>query len=128
MKKSAVDRPRSGRSAVEAEFRFPKHYRVVPREQRHRARPGEAQLRNCKVRVSIYLDADVIQFFKERAAAPGASPYQTQINAALRRIIEAGEAPRDNAGARSLLRNERFIEAVARQVGKRLASGHADQA
>ncbi|MCX6617535.1 MAG: BrnA antitoxin family protein [Acidobacteria bacterium] len=128
MKKSAVDHPRSGRRAVEAEFRFPKRFRVVPREQRHRARPGEAHLRNCKVRVSIYLDGDVIQYFKERAAAPGAPPYQTQINAALRRIIEAGEAWPDSAGAKSLLGNEQFIEALARQVGKRLAFGRADRA
>ena len=113
---------------MEAEFRFPKRYRVVPREQRHRARPGEAHLRNCKVRVSIYLDGDVIQYFKERAAAPGAPPYQTQINAALRRIIEAGEAWPDSAGAKSLWGNEQFIEALARQVGKRLAFGRADRA
>jgi uncharacterized protein (DUF4415 family) len=109
------------KSPVEPEFRFPKRYRAVPREKRHLARPGETEPRNCKVRVSIYLDADVIHFFKQRAARPGALPYQTQINTALREKIEdAGDLsvlpPID-----ALVNDARFIDAVARRVSKRLA-------
>jgi uncharacterized protein (DUF4415 family) len=110
------------RGRVEAEFRFPKRYRVVPRERRHLAKPGETEPRNCKVRVSICLDADVIRSFKERAARPGAPPYQTQINAALREVI--GHPRADGSTARDasiLLSDRRFIEAVAKRVSERLA-------
>lgn len=43
-----------------------------------------------KVAISIKLDRDIIDFFKERAAAPNAAPYQTQINTALRQMMERG--------------------------------------
>ena len=36
----------------------------------------------------MYLDADILDFFKERAKEPNASPYQTQINNELRAVME----------------------------------------
>jgi uncharacterized protein (DUF4415 family) len=56
--------------------------------RRHITQPGEVKLSDCKVRVTMYLDADVLEYFKDRAARPHAAPYQTQINAELRRIME----------------------------------------
>ena len=47
----------------------------------------------AKVRVSIYLDEDVIKFFKRRADRPKAPPYQTQINSELRAVMETGTVP-----------------------------------
>ncbi|MBX3289627.1 MAG: BrnA antitoxin family protein [Acidobacteria bacterium] len=44
---------------------------------------------NAKVRISIAVDLDILDYFKERAAKPDAAPYQTQINNELRRIMEA---------------------------------------
>lgn len=68
-----------------------------------------------KVRVTIYLDADVLDYFKRRAAVPNAAGYQTQINAELRAVMEpGGSAPYD-----ALLSDERFIEAVAARVRQR---------
>lgn len=128
----AKSEKQNGRAArIEQEFRFPRRYRLVPPEQRHLAKPGETELRNCKVRVSIYLDADIIRFFKERAVQPGAQPYQTQINATLREVIQhawEGGAANQAASIGRLLSNEQFIEAVARQVGKRLASRSSHRA
>jgi antitoxin component of RelBE/YafQ-DinJ toxin-antitoxin module len=72
--------------------------------------------RNIKVRTNIYLDLDVINFFKQRAKAPGALPYQTQINAALRRIMEEG-LPVD-VDINQLLQNEKLITAIAKRVRK----------
>lgn len=63
----------------------------------------------AKVRVSIYLDEDVIKFFKKRAGLRGTPPYQTQINAELRAVMEGGPYA-------SLLNDEAFIEAVAERI------------
>ena len=41
---------------------------------------GETEARNTKVRISILIDLDVLNFFKERALKAGAPAYQTQIN------------------------------------------------
>lgn len=65
----------------------------------------------AKVRVSICLDADVVKFFKKRASRPKAPPYQTQINAELRAVMEGSGGPYD-----ALLNDEAFIEAVAKRV------------
>lgn len=47
---------------------------------------------NIKVGVYMKLDLDVLDFFKARAAQPGGLPYQNQINAELRNIMEASKA------------------------------------
>ena len=62
--------------------------RRIPR--RHVAEPGEVKLSDSKVRVTMYLDADVLEYFKGRAAQPNAAPYQTQINGELRAVMERG--------------------------------------
>ena len=50
--------------------------------------PEALEPRNIKVHVSVTLDADVLEYFKERASRPGAPPYQAQINQALRDSME----------------------------------------
>ncbi|MGH2396183.1 MAG: BrnA antitoxin family protein [bacterium] len=126
MKKPAASRT-DAEANVEPEFRFPKTYRIVPPDQRHRAAAGETSARNCKVRVNIYFDADIVQFFKKRAADPNAAPYQTQINAALRDYVERSRKTRRKeppAAVDSLLRDERFIDAVAERIARvQLARG-----
>src|SRR2546422_1857519 len=39
--------------------------------------------RYTKVRITIFIDNDILKFFKARAAKRGKAPYQTQINQAL---------------------------------------------
>ena len=106
------------KSKVEPQFAFhPERMRRVPRDKRHRVSGGEAALRSCKVRVTMYLDADVVEYFKRRAAEPNAAPYQTQINHALRRFVAEGSS----ADAYShLIQDERFLEAVAERVRARV--------
>ena len=65
----------------------------------------------AKVRVSIFLDSDVVKYFKARASRANAPPYQTQINAELRAVMERG-----GGLYASLLNDEAFITAVAEQV------------
>jgi uncharacterized protein (DUF4415 family) len=63
--------------------------------------------KQAKVRISIYLDADVLSWFRARAAQPNAAPYQTQINNELRALMERTETA--NASA---------VKAAPRGAGK----------
>jgi len=67
-----------------------------------------------KVAISIKLDRDIIDFFKQRAAAPNAAPYQTQINTALRQVVEGRTA--DQIDINKLVSNEKLISAIAERV------------
>ena len=54
-----------------------------------RRSPWAEKLKGKKLKVSIYLDADILEYFRARAESPDAAPYQTQINNELRRVMEA---------------------------------------
>ena len=69
-----------------------------------------------KVKIDIYLDSDIVNYFRHLASKPDAAPYQTQINSALRRVMEADT----EAQKSELLRDEEFIKQVAAEV-KRLS-------
>ncbi len=89
----------------------PKRFKRLPRGA-FLAKAGETEARNTKVRISILIDLDVLNFFKERASKTGAPAYQTQINQVLRSQMEGKEA----IDAKSLAQDDRFIRAVARRV------------
>lgn len=75
----------------------------------------------AKIRISINLDADILDHFKARAAQPNAAPYQTQINNALRAVIEQEQmqsAVPLIAYADALLADQNFIDAVARRIAE----------
>lgn len=99
-----------------AEALDPKRFKRMPRGS-FLARTGETGARNTKVRISILIDLDVLNFFKEKASEPGAPAYQTQINQVLRAQME-GKEPVDIS---TLAKNDRFIRAVAKRV-KELSS------
>lgn len=71
-------------------------------------RPAQA-----KMRVTIALDRDVVEHFKEAAAQRGALPYQTQINQALRNTLKQPPARTLKA---ELLKDKDFIRKLAREV------------
>lgn len=76
--------------------------------------PLEERARHTKVRITIMLDLDVLDFFKKRAAERGAPPYQTQINQALREYASLGHSPaRDD-----LLKDKRLIARLSERVAK----------
>jgi uncharacterized protein (DUF4415 family) len=87
---------------------------------RHRLKAGQTPA-SVKVRISINLDFDVLTYFKERAAQPNAAPYQTQINNALRAVMEGEKAVAAALlpQAEALLADQHFIEAVAKRVQAR---------
>jgi len=95
---------------MKKEYDFSKAKRGVFRE----LPPLEERARHTKVRITIMLDLDVLDFFKKQAAKPGAQPYQTQINQALREYVSLGHSPlRDD-----LLKDERFIARLSESVAK----------
>jgi uncharacterized protein (DUF4415 family) len=58
-----------------------------------------------KTRITIYLDDDVIEAFKDRAEQSGMG-YQTLINEALRRHLATEDQPLDQSSFRKILREE----------------------
>src|SRR5881397_3473000 len=115
---------RDQRAGVPKEFLYrPDRAVPVPKDKRHDARPGETDLRNVKVAIHIKLDADIVEFFKARAAEPNAAPYQTQINNALREAMQsrATQTPERlvKAVAGKLLQDPAFIQSVRNKTGRR---------
>ncbi|MGB0386769.1 MAG: BrnA antitoxin family protein [Ardenticatenaceae bacterium] len=64
---------------------------------RHGLQGERAATAAGKVRILIDLDHDILDYFKQRARQPNAVPYQTQINKALRELIEREKMPQQIA-------------------------------
>lgn len=58
-----------------------------------------------KTRITIYIDDDVLEEFRERADDAG-SGYQTMMNQALRDYLEKSSPPVDESTLRRVLREE----------------------
>lgn len=87
-------------------------------------RPGTYKVRRsrfinkekgAKAKISLYLDSDILEYFRERADAPNAAPYQTQINNELRRIMENDS--REIASIENdILSNDEFLRALKEKL------------
>ena len=89
----------------------------IPR--RHPAPQGGVPLSECKVRITMFVDADVLEHFKERAKQPDAAPYQTQMNNELRRAMKREVAARPSDATAKLLADDPvFISEIAARVGQ----------
>ncbi len=78
---------------------------------------------NTKVQITMKIDLDVLNYFKERASEPNTAPYQTQINNELRATMENSkktkvQSKRAKNDFESLLTNKKFIKALAKEVKK----------
>jgi uncharacterized protein (DUF4415 family) len=102
--------------SVPAEFKLTSRARVVPKDQRTQMPPEAFEDRNTKVRVTIHLDLDVLNFFKGLAKKPGAQPYQTQINATLRQVIEDAGHTKGQDPCSNLRQAKGLIDAAMRQL------------
>jgi len=74
-----------------------------------------------KVRITISLDKDVVDYFKAEAKHPGAFPYQTQINQALRKLIDKwhGSADKDIEELKAeLLHDATFIRQLIEKLDR----------
>lgn len=81
-----------------------------------RRSPWAEKLKNAKkIKVSIYLDGDVVEYFRLRSEQPNAAPYQTQINNELRKIMEDGSS--DTATLeRDILNDKKFLKALKKKL------------
>ena len=70
--------------------------------------------RRTKVKISMYVDLDVLDHFKARAS--DGRPYQTQINQELRRIMEGEQSSADDAVS-SLRQAKGLIETALKKIG-----------
>ena len=70
-----------------------------------RGKRGAVRDATGKTRITIYLDKDVIEAFRERGDAAGKG-YQTLINDALRQYLSRAAEPIDEAALRRILREE----------------------
>ena len=82
----------------------------------HRKHLKNLTLKDCKSRVNIMLDADIIEFFKQQASEKGSLPYQTQINQALRQFMENAKEPKGEVITMKMLDNPDFISALAEKL------------
>jgi uncharacterized protein (DUF4415 family) len=80
----------------------------------------ELKASTAKIRITISLDKDIIDYFKEEAKHPGAFPYQTQINQALRKMIDQWQASSGHENLeilkKELLHDNKFINQLAKKV------------
>ena len=59
-----------------------------------------------KVRITIRLDADIVDYFKAQVHKAGGGNYQTMINSALRQHLDKKQAPMNEATLRRVIREE----------------------
>lgn len=106
-----TERKKTAEEKMDAELKGMKR---LPRGS-FRAKPGATDARNCKVKITTYLDADVLEYFKRRAEQPNAAPYQTQINNELRKVMENGSAETANV-ERDILNDRKFLKALKEKL------------
>lgn len=88
---------------------------MKPGTYKVRRNPWAAKLKNTsKIKVSIYLDSDVVHYFRGRADQPNAAPYQTQINNELRKVMEAN--PEISSVEKSLLNDKKFLKELKKKL------------
>lgn len=69
-----------------------------------------------KLKVTILLDADLVDFYKEQAAKVGNLPYQTQINQELRKAMENAKKPTGEVVTMEMLENPQFLANLATKL------------
>jgi uncharacterized protein (DUF4415 family) len=69
------------------------------------AKRGQVVPQKGKTRITIYLDTDIVDKFRERADNAGYG-YQTMINEALKEYLSKSEKPLDESIIRQVIREE----------------------
>jgi uncharacterized protein (DUF4415 family) len=82
--------------------------------------PEALDPRNIKVHVALVLDADILEYFEERASKPGALSYEAQINQALRDAMdrEQGEASGESLAGDDSESPEMLLSEIRRLLPK----------
>ena len=59
-----------------------------------------------KERITIRLDRDILEYFRDQVESAGGGNYQTLINNALRAFVEGGQRPSLEQSLRRIIREE----------------------
>ena len=94
---------------------------AIPSVGKHifRRRTRKINPREAKIKMTMFIDYDILQHFRSRADKPNAAPYQTQINQELRAAMERDLAEEENKlddVAEKLLSNPKFLEAISEKL------------
>lgn len=92
---------------------------LKPGKHIFRRRTRRINPRETKIKMTMFVDGDILQHFKKRAEAPNAAPYQTQINQELRRAMERDledETTHLDEVAEKLLSNPNFLQAISEKL------------
>ncbi len=92
---------------------------LPPGKHVFRRRTRKINPREAKIKMTMFIDFDVLQHFKKRAENPNSAPYQTQINQELRAAMErdlAMEEENLDAVVERLTNNPNFINAVSERL------------
>ena len=76
--------------------------------------PHDQLARHTKERITIFIDLDILNFFRARAAKRGKPAYQTQINQALREYMEGSPPP----GKGALVADDKLISRLAERIAE----------
>lgn len=81
----------------------------------------DSDLERAKVKITISLDKDIIDFFKESAKKYGALPYQTQINQTLRTLLPTskGHSAIYEKIKQELLQDDSFFFSIKKIIQQR---------
>ncbi len=82
-------------------------------KRRHLTKSGEVTLKDCKVTVEIEIDADVLEYFKDKA---GAANYKAQINSVLREQMENASKAEMKRIRRELLDDAEFLQELKEKL------------
>lgn len=92
---------------------------LKPGKHLFRRRTRKINPREAKIKMTMFVDFDILQHFKGRADKPNTAPYQTQINQELRAAMERDLADEENnldAVAERLINNPAFLNAVSEKL------------
>ncbi len=79
-----------------------------------RSRWAEKLKNSNKIKVSIYLDGEVVDYFRTRAEQSNAAPYQTQINNELRKVMENSSV--EAMVEKDILNDKKFLKALKKKL------------
>ncbi len=92
---------------------------LPPGKHIFRRRTRTINPREAKIKMTMFIDGDILQHFKKRAETSNAAPYQTQINQELRAIMErdlAMETEQLDEVAEKLVNNPTFLNAISERL------------
>ncbi len=94
---------------------------AIPSVGKHifRRRTRTINPREAKIKMTMFIDGDILQHFKKRAETSNAAPYQTQINQELRAAMErdlANEQEKLDEVAEKLVNNPIFLNAISERL------------